>query len=150
MREVAELKADEVRMSEGLKPEHEEAIGLVEREIENNDLTRLERFKKWAKENMLGLSAVAITIAGIITTVIIGARGAVKTGAAATGALAKAIANLAKKAGPLLASLFTILATAISWGAQGLLWLASNLWVLAIAVAWVIYDQVVKRRKSRK
>ena len=54
VREVAELKADAVRMAEGLKPEHEEAIGLVEREIENNDLTRLERFKKWAKENMLG------------------------------------------------------------------------------------------------
>ena len=82
--EVAKLKADSIRMKDGLKPEHEEAINMVENEIENNDLSRLERFKKWAKENLVGISAIAISIAGIITTIIIGARKAIAQGAKAT------------------------------------------------------------------
>jgi hypothetical protein len=44
------------------------------REQQEEDISRLQRFKEWAKENLLGLSAITITVAGIITTVVIGAR----------------------------------------------------------------------------
>jgi hypothetical protein len=44
-------------------------FGLNE-EIES-DYGRYERFKEWAKDNLLGLSAIAITISGIITTVVL-------------------------------------------------------------------------------
>ncbi|CAB4009484.1 Hypothetical predicted protein [Paramuricea clavata] len=128
---------------------------LQQREIEEvraqqeEDVSRLQRFKEWAKENMLGLSAVAITVAGIITTVVIGARTAIIKGAQATSKFAKALANLGKKLGPMLLPLFNMLAKLVSLGAKGLAWLASNLWVLAIAVAWFVYDYFKERRRKK-
>ena len=69
-------------------------------------------------------------------------------GAQATSKFAKAVlANLGKKLWPVLGPLLNVIAQAISWGAKGLAWLASNLWVLAIAAAWFIYDQYKQRRK---
>ena len=111
------------------------------REQQEEDISRLQKFKEWAKENIAGLSALTISVAGIITTIVIGARSAIAKGAQATSKFAKAVANLAKKVWPLLGPLLNILAQAISWGAKGLAWLASNLWVLAIAFTWFIYDQ---------
>ena len=69
---------------------------------------------------MVGLSALAISIAGIIATIIIGARKAIVSGAQATGKFAKALYNLGKKLGLLVAPLPNILAQAISLGAKGL------------------------------
>ena len=103
-------------MENRLKPEHEEANSIIE-EVRNNDLTRLEKFKRWAKDSLVGVSALAISIAGIITTIVIGARKALKKGAQATGKFAKVLYNLGKKLGPLLAPLLNIIAQAITWGA---------------------------------
>ena len=75
-----------------------------------------------------------------------GARNAIAQGAKATSKFAKAVANLAKKLGPLLGSLLNVVAQVIYWGVKGLAWLARNLWVLAIAVALFIYDQYGKRK----
>ena len=46
---------------------------------------RLQKFKEWAKENLVDLSTLAISVAGIITTIIVGARKALMKGAQATG-----------------------------------------------------------------
>ena len=73
---------------------------------------------------MVGLSAMAISIAGIITTIIVSARKAILCGAQRTGKFAKALYSLGKKLGALLAPLLNILAQAISLGAKGLEWLA--------------------------
>ena len=118
------------------------------REQQEEDITRLQRFKKWAKENMIGLSAIAIGIAGIITTIIISARKAILSGAQVTRAFAKALYDLGKKLGPLLAPLLNIFSQVISFGGKGLLWLANNLWVLAVAFAIFIYEQY-KKNKNR-
>ena len=75
---LMELKANQ-------RPESEEALSMIQEEVERNDLTRFERFKRWAKENLVGVSAVAISVAGIITTVVISGRNAVKQGAKAVG-----------------------------------------------------------------
>ena len=115
---------------------------------QEEDITRLQGFKEWAKENFLGLSALAISIVGIITTIVVGARKALIKGAQATGKLAKALYNLGRKLGPLLAPLLNIIAQAITWGAKGLAWLSKNLWLLALAVAWFIYDQYKERRRE--
>ncbi len=63
-------------------------------------MTRFERFKKWAKENIAGVSAVTISVAGIITTVVMAGRKVVKQGMQVIGKFGKVVANLAKKAGP--------------------------------------------------
>ena len=93
---------------------------------------RLERFKEWARNNLIGLSAIAITIAGIVTTVVIGGRKTVMSAARATGKLAKALVNIGKKLGPLIAPLLILMAQVVSWGAKGLEFLARNLWLIRI------------------
>ena len=40
----------EVRANQ--RPESEEALSMIQEEARTNDLTRFERFKKWAKENL--------------------------------------------------------------------------------------------------
>ena len=99
---VAALKADELRLRANIRPEGELARSIVEEEAENNDLTGFERFKRWAKRNLGGISVVVISVAGIITTIVMGARTVVKKGASATSKLAKTLGKIAEKAGPVL------------------------------------------------
>ena len=100
---------------------------------------------------MVGLSALAISVAGIITTIIVSARKAILRGLQATGKFAKALYNLGKKLGSLaakpLAPLLNIIAQVISLGAKGLAWLASNLWVLVVAFTLYLVGEYRKRRK---
>ena len=55
-----------------------------------------------AKEKLVGLSVLAISVAGILMIIILGAHKAISQGAKATGQFAKAVYNLGEKLGPLL------------------------------------------------
>ena len=138
LEKTARLQADFERLKNNEKPIHEETLEIINDEIQENDLSKLERFKKYARENLIGFSAIAISIAGIITTVIIAGRKAVKETAKGVGTVAKALFNLGKKLGPLIAPVLNILATAVSWGAKGLAFLSKNLWLLVIVVLWFL------------
>ena len=97
---------------------------------------------------MIGLSVVAISIAGIMTTIIVSARkGLVKVGQA-TGDFAKALYNLGKKLEGLIAPLLNLISQVIALGAKGITWLASNLWALVIAFTLYIYSQYKQRRRN--
>ena len=50
MSKVAELKADELRLRTNQQPKGERVMAMVREEADENDLTRFERFKKWARE----------------------------------------------------------------------------------------------------
>ena len=145
---VAELKADNIRLENNERPIHVETKSIIDEEAKESDLGILERFRKWAKENLVSISAVAIAIAGIITTIVVRARKVVKQGAKAMSSLAKAIANVAKKLGPLIASILNLVAQMLTWGAKGIEFLAKNLWLLAIALAYLVYDQYKERKKK--
>ena len=119
-KELCVAKKSYMEVKAGFRPESEEALSMIQEEADANDLTRFERFKKWAKENLVGVSAVAISVAGIITTVVISGRNAVKKGAKAVGQFGKALANLAKKAGPAIATILNVLAQVLTWGAKAL------------------------------
>ena len=99
---------------------------------------------KWLGKEKVGLTGVAVSAAGLITTLLVHARGAIVGTAKATSRVAKALANLAKKAGPVLVPVLNAVATALSWGAKGIAWLASHLWVLAIAAALIVYNYYTK------
>ena len=146
LEKTARLQADSERIKNNEKPIHDESLEIINDEIETNDLSKLEKFKEWAKKNLIGLSAIAITLAGIATTVIIAGRSAVKATAKATGKLAKALVNLGKKLGPLIAPLLNLMAQAISWGAKGIAFLSKNLWMIVVAFAWFLYS-LYKDRK---
>ena len=117
---TALLQADNERLKNNEKPIHKETLEIIDDEIQTNDLSKLEKFEEWARQNLIGFSAVAISIAGIITTVIIAGRKAVKGTAKGVGKLAKALFNVGKKLGPLIAPILNMIATAVSWGAKGL------------------------------
>ena len=136
LEKTAKLQADNERLKNNKKPIHDETLEIINDEISTSDLGRLERFKEWAKNNLIGLSAIAITIAGIVTTVVIAGRKAVKQTARATGKLAKALVNIGKKLGPLIAPMLNLMAQAITWGAKGLEFLSKNLWWIAVAFAY--------------
>ena len=50
MAEVCVLKADEIRLRRNERPESTAVQSMVEEEAQQNDLTRFERFKQWAKK----------------------------------------------------------------------------------------------------
>ena len=153
LEKTARLQADSERLKNNEKPIHDESLEIIDDEIQTNDLSRLERFKEWAKKNLVGISAIAITIAGIATTVIIAGRNAVKATTKATGRLAKALVNLGKKLGPLIAPLLNLMAQAISWGAKGIAFLSKNLWMIVIAFAWFLskaYNTYRNYRDNKK
>ncbi len=144
---IAKKSYMEVRANQ--RPESEEALSMIGEETERNDLTRFERFKKWAKENITGVSAIAISVAGIITATVMAGRNAVKKGAKAVGQFGKALANLAKKAGPAIATILNILAQVLTWGAKALEFLSRNLWIVALFLTYLVYDTVKERAKRR-
>ena len=148
MRKAAELKADRIRLSLIERPVSEEVVSMIEEETDVNDLTRLEKFKKWARENVVGVSAVAISIAGIVTAAVMGARTTIKKGGKALGKFAKGVSKVFKKLGPLFSALGTLLSKMILVGSQGLLWLSQNLWVLFLIIASIVYNEY--RRKRRR
>ena len=138
LEKTARLQADFERLKNNEKPIHDETLNIINDEIQENDLSKLERFKQWAKENLIGFSAVAISIAGIITTVVMAGREAIKNTAKGAGRVAKALFNLGKKLGLLIAPILNILATAVSWGVKGLEFLSKNLWLLVIILLWFL------------
>jgi Fe2+ transport system protein B len=121
---------------------------MVEEEAEVNDLTRFERFKKWARKNLLGISAVSISVAGILTTAIMAGRNALKRGAQAASKFGKALANLAKKFGPILSAIGTLVSKVLTLGVQGILFLAQNLWILVLALTYFIYNEYMSRHRK--
>ena len=147
MSKAAELKADKIKLKLNQKPVSGEVQSMIEGETDVNDLTRLERFKKWARENIVGVSAIAISVAGIVTAAILGARNTVKKGGKALGKFAKGISKVFKKLDPLFSALGALISKMILVGSQGLLWLSQNLWVLFLAIAYFVYNEYRKKRK---
>ena len=148
-KELCIAKKSYMEVKAGFRPESEDALSMIEKEAGVNDLTRFERFKRWAKENLVGVSAVAISVAGIITTAVVAGRHAVKKGAKAVGQFGKALANLAKKAGPAIATILNVLAQVLTWGAKALEFLSRNLWIVALFLTYLVYDTVKERIKSK-
>ena len=114
MADVCVLKADEIRLQRNQRPESQNFV----EEARNNDLTQFERFKRWSEKTLGGISVVAISIAGVITTIVMGARKAVKRGAKATSKFAKSLAKLGKKAAPVIGGLLNLTAKLSSLGAD--------------------------------
>ncbi len=148
-KELCIAKKSYMEVKAGSRPETEEALSMIQEEADANDLSRFERFKRWAKENLISVSAVAISVAGIITTAVVAGRNAVKKGAKAVGQFGKALANLAKKAGPAIATILNILAQVLTWGAKALEFLSRNLWIVALFLTYLVYDTVKGRMKSQ-
>ena len=140
--EMMEIKSDVLRIRNNLKPETDLVRKLIKEEVETGDASRFKRFSKWARENTFGLSAVFISAAGILTTILIAGRGAIRSGARATKNFASV---LAKKLAPVFGAVLNLVGSVLSLGARGLNWLSNNLWSLALLLVLLAYKEVRKR-----
>jgi ABC-type proline/glycine betaine transport system ATPase subunit len=114
------------------------------RQAQVEDISRFRKFVKWLEKEKVGLTGIAVSSAGLITALLIHARGAIVGTAKATSKVAKALANIAKKGAPILIPVLNAIATALSWGAKGIAWLASHLWVLVVAMSLLLYDYYMR------
>ena len=110
------------------------------REQQEQDINMSERIKEWFKENWLGASALAASVASLITTVIVEARTAAVKGAQVTKSFVRVARDAIKKLGswalPLAAFVYWMLSSA------ALSWLSRNLWVvvlIAVAIAYYYF-----------
>ena len=146
MAEVCVLKADEIRLRRNERPESETVQSIIEEEAQQNDLTRFERFKQWAKKNIGGISPVAISVAGIITTIVMGARTAIKKGAQATSKFARALAKVGEKVAPIIGGLLNLVSKLLTLSADAVRFLAKNLWLLAVGIAYFLYKKYYNKK----
>jgi hypothetical protein len=146
--DVAEQGIDNANLEMGQQPETEEGKHRYREIVRENIRTKFERFRKWAKENLGALTAIAISIAGIITTVVVAGKKTIVGASKGLGAVGKALAGLAKSALPILVPILNLLSTILSWGAKGLAFLAQNLWIVAILIAGAIYKYLQSKRKK--
>ena len=146
MAEVCVLKADEIRLRRNERPESVAVQSIIEEEAQQNDLTRFERFKQWAKKNIRGISAVAISVAGIITTILMGARTVVQKGAQATSKFARALAKVGEKVAPIIGGLLNLAAKLLTLSADAVGFLAKNLWLLAVGIAYILYKKYYNKK----
>ena len=146
--DVVDRGIDDARLEEGQRPETEEGKHRYREKVREDIRTKFERFRKWAKENLGVITAISISIAGIITTVVVARKKAIVGASKGLGAVGKALAELAKSALPILVPILNLLSTILSWGAKGLAFLAQNLWIVAVLIAGAIYKYLqMKRRK---
>ena len=146
MAEVCVLKADEIRLRWNERPESVAVQSMIEEEAQQNDLTRFERFKQWAKKNIGGISVVAISVAGIITTIVMGARTAIKKGAQATSKFARALAKVGEKVAPIIGGLLNLVSKLLTLSANAVGFLAKNLWLLAVGIAYFLYKKYYNKK----
>ena len=144
MADVCVLKAGEIRLRRNERPESETVQSMIEEEAQRNDLTRFERFKQWTKKNLGGTPVVAISVAGITTTIVMRARTVIKKGAQATSKFAKALAKLGEKAAPVIGGLCNLAAKLLMLRANAIGFLAKNLWLLAVGLAYLLYKKIKK------
>ncbi|CAB3994805.1 Hypothetical predicted protein [Paramuricea clavata] len=69
--EIIDQNIDDAKLQMRQRPESEEGIHRIREKVRDDVRTRFEKFKVWAKENLGVLSAITISIAGIITTVFV-------------------------------------------------------------------------------
>ena len=145
MAEVCVLKADEIRLRRSERPESTTVQSMVEEEAQNDDLTHFERFKLWTKKNLGGISVAAISVAGIITTIVMGAPTVIKKGARATRKFAKTLAKLGEKAALVIGGLLNLAAKLLTLSAGAVGFLSKNLWLLAVVIAYMLYEKNKKK-----
>jgi hypothetical protein len=146
--DVAEQAIDDARLEMGQVRRSEEGKHRYREIVRDNIRTKFERFRVWAKENMGPLAAIAISIAGIITTVVVAGKKTITGAANGLGAAGKALAKFAKAALPILVPILNMLSTILGWGAKGLAFLAQNLRIVAIVITGAIFRYLQNRRKK--
>ena len=134
---ITKNQAEKIRLENNIRPQERETQEILQKEMDNTDLTRYERFKNWAK-NMFCLASTAISIAGFVATIITLARSGLRKTVEAIGNLAKCIGEFGKEFGTVfifgagIEAAGFLLSKLLAWGKEGLEYLSNNLWIIAV------------------
>ena len=74
-----------------------------------------------------------------------GTSNAIKKGAQATSKFAKTLAKIGEKAAPVIGGLLNLTAKLLSLGADTVGFLSKNLWLLAVELAYLLYEKNKKK-----
>ena len=110
---------------------------------------RLKRGVEWLRSRLPLIGAIVGVAAGVFTLVygiISWTKGAVVATAKATSSFGKAVAKFLAKFGPIMASIGSFVISLMSYLARGLMFIASNLWILFLAHAGFLYNEYRKRK----
>ena len=81
-----------------------------------------------------------------IFTVLKFTRAAAKAATKTTSGIGKSIANFLKKFGPSIAGIGSLIFSLLNLLAQGVMWIANNLWILLLALIGFLYNEYKKQR----
>lgn len=124
---------------------------IIEKDPILQDLSRLERLKKWVKENMVGVSILVISVASLITSTMVLTRRALKSGKDGLENVYDYLKKVGKKLGPILGPIVSLLGNIISFGAKGLSFLAENLLcILVLLISYFIADKYIIKNEGAK
>ena len=132
--ERCEFEIDRIRMDFLNKaPQSQKMIDALVEETRNNPEVAFEKFKRFVKENFIGISGALIGIAGIITSIAVGIRSAAKT---AGGTARKTGSDMSAKGGlqGLLGQFIKNLGKIISWSGDNIFLTIGILVVVVIVI----------------
>ena len=102
------LEADSIVFELDLPLKSEEGKRILEEVVEDNEQVTLEKVKKFLKENGLALAGVSIMLASFVTAVVSLVKSGMRAAKSAGRKVADAFKELAKKLGPVLGPLFSL------------------------------------------
>ena len=79
-----------------------------------------------------------------------GARTAIKKGEQATSKFAKALVKVGEKVAPIIGGLLNLAAKLLTLSAGAVGFLAKNLWLLAVGIAYNLYEKYKKKKLLNK
>ena len=141
---------DKIRIEvQGLDQEYSSYARYRNKLQDNNLLRFFKKLKDILRSNLPVVGAIVAIIAGGISIVIavlkLTGKG-ITAAAKATHETGKGIARFLAKFGPIMASIGSFIISLMSYLARGLMFIASNLWILLIALVGFLYNEYRRRK----
>ena len=142
---------DKIRIEvQGLDQEYS-SYARYRDKLNDSDIIRLlKNIKEKLRTNLPVVGAIVAIVAGGVSIVIavlkLTGKG-ITAAAKATHETGKGIARFLAKLGPIMASIGSFVISLMSYLARGLMFIASNLWILLLALLGFLYNEYSKRRK---
>ena len=133
----------------GENAKYDKTKEATRRSTKENIAVKLKEILKWLKKIfpiIVRVVSFAAGVLSIIFTVIKLTSGAVKKAAEMTHSIGKTIARILAKFGPLMVSVGSFIISLLSFLAQGMMWVANNLWILLVALVDYLWNKYGQRR----
>ena len=111
-------------------------------------LGKVKRLMEWLRPRFPQIAALVAFTAGvfsIIFAVIKLTKGVAVSTAKTAHGIGKTIAKILAKLGPIAAAVGSLILSAMSYAAQGLMFLVNNLWILLVALVGWLYNEYRRR-----